>query len=107
MLAGAAIAVVVVVVVLRVIVVAASGSVVVTSFLFGISSNIFGEAPSHFTRKWRARVDQEATTSGEFFFRDFRTSLWHPNRIYSDCKTIRIFRTRKGEVVWQGLFQNL
>ena len=71
MLAGAAIAVVVVVVVLRVIVVAASGSVVVTSFLSGISSNIFGEAPSHFTRKWRARVDQEATTSGEFFFEIF------------------------------------
>jgi hypothetical protein len=67
-LAGAAIAVVVVVV-SRVIVVAASGSVVVTSFVFGISSNIFGEAPSHFTRKWRRRVDQEATTSGEFFSR--------------------------------------
>ena len=69
MLAGAAIAVVVVVVVSRVIVVAASGSVVVTSFVFGISSNIIGEAPSHFTQKWRTRVDQEATTSGEFFSR--------------------------------------
>ena len=59
MLAGAAVAVVVVVVVLCVIVVAASGSVVVTSFVFGISSNIFGEAPSHFTRKWRRRVRAE------------------------------------------------
>ena len=50
MLAGASIAVVVVVVVSHVIVVAASGSVVVTSFVFGISSNTYilgGAKPFH------------------------------------------------------------
>jgi hypothetical protein len=38
-------------------------------FVSVVSSNTLGEAPSHFTRKCRTRVDQEATTSGELFSR--------------------------------------
>jgi len=67
--AGAGIAVVVVVVVSREIVVAASSCVVGTGVVFGISSNVFGEAPSHFTRKCKTRIGHEATTAGEFFSR--------------------------------------
>ena len=61
--------VMVVVVVSYVIVVAVSSSVVVTSFQ--ISSNVLGEAPSHFTRKCKMRFDHDATAAGEFFFEIF------------------------------------
>ena len=47
-------------------VVAASGSVMVTGSIFGISSRIFGEAPSHLTQKCLRRVDHEVMTDGKF-----------------------------------------
>jgi len=61
--------VVVVVVVSRETVVAASSCLIATDIIFGISSSMFGEARSHFTRKCRTRVDQEVTAAGEFFSR--------------------------------------
>jgi hypothetical protein len=78
-LAGAGIAVVVVIAVFTfvmvvvgvsyVIIVAVSSFVVVTGFR--ISSNVFGEAPSHFTQKCKMRFDHEVTAAGEFFFEIF------------------------------------
>ena len=53
----------------REIVVAALSCVVVTGFVFEVSSNKFGEAQSHFTRKCKVRVDQEEMAAGEFFSR--------------------------------------
>ena len=67
-LAGARMGVVMVVV-LRETVVAASSCLVVIGIVFWISSSILGEAWSHFTRKCKARVDQEVTAAGEFFLR--------------------------------------
>ena len=67
-LAGARMGVVMVVV-SRETVVAASGCLVVIGIVFWISSSILGEAWSHFTRKCKARVDQEVTAAGEFFSR--------------------------------------
>src|SRR5882762_6958554 len=70
---------VVVVGVLHVIGVAVSVFLVVTGF--GISSNVFGEAPSHFTRKCKTRVDQEVTTAGEFCSRfSYQSSASKPDR---------------------------
>ena len=68
MLVGAGMVVVVVAVEVLVsceIIVAAPGCLVVTVIVLGISSSIFGEARSHFTRKCRASVDHEVTTVGE------------------------------------------
>jgi hypothetical protein len=57
------------VVVSRETVVAASSCLVVIGIVFWISSSILGEARSHFTRKCKARVDQEVMAAGEFFSR--------------------------------------
>ena len=67
--AGIVVVVVVVVVVSRETVVAASSCLVAAGIVFGISSSIFGEAPSHFTPKCKTRVGHEATTAGEFVSR--------------------------------------
>jgi hypothetical protein len=50
-------------------IVAASSCLVVTGIVFGILSSISGEARSHFTRKCKTKVDQEATTAGELLSR--------------------------------------
>jgi len=68
---GMAVVVVVVVVVSHETVVAASSCLVATGVVFGILSNVFGEAPSHFTQKCKTRVSHKATTAGEFFFLRF------------------------------------
>ena len=52
-------------------IVAASSCLVVIGIVFWISSSILGEAQSHFTRKCKARVDQEVMAAGEFFFEIF------------------------------------
>jgi len=74
--AGVIVVVVVVeVLVLSEIVVAAPDCIIMTSFVFQISSSIFWEAPSHLTQKCKTSVDHEVTTAGVLFSRFSYQSL--------------------------------
>ena len=72
---GMVVVVVVVVYVSCVIVVAAPHCVVVTGFVFRISSSIFGEVPSHLTLKCKINVGHEAMTVGKLHSRSSYQSL--------------------------------
>jgi len=69
---GVGAAAVVVVVVSREVVVAVS---MVGSFVPGVLSNEFREAPSHFTWKCKFKADHNATTVGELRLRSLYQSL--------------------------------
>jgi hypothetical protein len=66
---GVVVVVVVVVDVSHEVIVTELSCVVVTGFVFGVSSNKFGEAPSHLTQKSKTNVDHEATTVRELHSR--------------------------------------
>ena len=66
------------------VIVAVPRCVVVTGFVFEVSSNKFGEAQSHFTQKCKVRVDQEVTAAGAFFLR----FLYHSSASKSDLQQL-------------------